>query len=330
METLLETSDLHIGVGRGKDRVQAVRGLNLRIAPGEILGLVGESGCGKSLTALAIAGLLPEGVSISGGNILFDGRDLAAMPADERRVLQGRDISMIFQEPMTSLNPTMRIGRQVEEVLSLHTGYGKAEKRSRMLEMLERVGLPDPAGIADRYPHQLSGGMRQRVIIAMAVILRPRLIIADEPTTALDVTIQAQILDLLRQINRDSGCAILFISHDLGVVSRLCDRVAVLYAGAAAEYGSVRNLFLHPVHPYTEGLLGAIPGRETRGRTLAGIPGRVPALTEKPAGCAFAPRCSRSGAVCFRERPAMLALGPEHGVACHRVDRESEMEHVRI
>ncbi len=330
MDALLEASGLHISAGRGKERVLAVRGLDLRIEPGEILGLVGESGCGKSLTALAIAGLLPPGVSVTGGNLLFDGRDLASLSPRERRNLQGRDISMIFQEPMTSLNPTMRIGRQVEEVLALHTGYGKEERRARVLDILARVGLTDPAGIAERYPHQLSGGMRQRVVIAMAVILRPRLIIADEPTTALDVTIQAQILDLLRQINRDSGCAILFISHDLGVVSRLCDRVTVLYAGRAAECGSTRNIFLHPVHPYTEGLLGAIPGRDTRGRELAGIPGRVPVLAEKMAGCAFASRCRQSAAVCFRERPAMIALGPEHGVACHRVDRESEMEHVRI
>lgn len=329
-ETLLRVNHLSIGIRNSLGIFHAVEDVSFHLEKGEILGIVGESGCGKSLMALSIARLLPEDVSITQGQVIFDGVELNALKKEEMRRIQGKDISMIFQEPMTSLNPLMKIGKQVSENLRLHLRLTPKEVREETLEILSKVGLPNPRNIADCYPHQLSGGMRQRVMIAMAIICKPRLIIADEPTTALDVTIQAQILELLQFINREYGCAVLFISHDLGVVSRLCGRVAVMYAGNIVEEGSTRNIFIHPVHSYTKGLLGSIPTREKRNTRLINIRGRVPSVTEKKAGCAFAPRCEKSQDLCFTTKPESIALGPRHKVCCHLEERESEMEYVRI
>jgi peptide/nickel transport system ATP-binding protein len=327
---ILRVNNLSIGVQTGEGIFDVVDKICFSIHKGEILGIVGESGCGKSLTALSIAGLLAQNVMIRSGNIIFDGMDMRSLKRDDIRKVQGRDLSMIFQEPMTSLNPLMKIGRQVSENLKLHSSLTKREIREQTLEILGKVGLPELEKLMSAYPHELSGGMRQRVMIAMAIICKPKLIIADEPTTALDVTIQAQILDLLLQINREFGCAILFISHDLGVVSRICSRLLVMYAGNIVEGGSTRNIFLHPVHVYTRGLIGSIPSRELRGKRLANIPGRVPNLTEKRFGCPFAPRCEKAQDICFVEKPPRVVLGPGHQVSCILAKEESEMEYARI
>lgn len=329
-EMLLRVCDLSVGVENPEGIYSAVDAISFHMEKGEILGIVGESGCGKSLMALSLAGLLPEGVKITGGSIVFDGMDLKNVRKDEMRKIQGKDISTIFQEPMTSLNPLMKIGKQVSENLKLHYNLTQKEIKDETLEILYKVGLPKPKEIFNYYPHQLSGGMRQRVMIAMAIICKPKLIIADEPTTALDVTIQAQILDLLRHINREYGCAILFISHDLGVISQLCSRVAVMYAGNIVEESSTRNIFIHPVHEYTKGLIGSIPSRDKRGKRLVNISGKVPAITEKKFGCSFAPRCSRAQNKCFVEKPRCIELGPSHTVCCYLAEGESEMEYVRI
>jgi peptide/nickel transport system ATP-binding protein len=313
----------------------AVEDIRLRVKHGEVVGIVGESGCGKSLTALIQMGLLPPKVRIVAGSISFDGRRLDRMALRELNQLRGRDIAIVFQDPMASLNPLMRIGAQVAEPLLLHGAYRAGQHRAdtlreRVLESLGSVGLPQPEQLLSAYPHQLSGGMLQRVAIAMAIICKPRLLVADEPTTALDVTTQAQILQLLREINRTQKTSILFISHDLGVVSQLCDRLLVMYAGSFVERGPVTSIFWHPVHQYTKGLLGSIPTRRSKGFPLANIPGRVPALGEKIVGCAFAPRCSKARERCFAERPAELDLSETHSVKCFLDDLESEMEYARI
>lgn len=322
-EKLLRVEDLTVRAQTEKGAFDIVSGISFSMAPGEILGIVGESGCGKSMTALSIAGLLARNVSPSAGRILFGGRDLRALPREEIRRIQGKELSMIFQEPMTSLNPLMKIGRQVSENLRLHSGLPKREIRGRTVAALRRVGLPEPERLLGAYPHELSGGMRQRVMIALAVICRPKLIIADEPTTALDVTIQAQILGLLREINREYGCAILFISHDLGVVSQLCSRILVMYAGSIVEEGAARDIFRNPAHEYTKGLIGSIPTREMRGRRLANIPGRVPAPSEKTVGCPFAPRCGKACGKCLLRRPEPTEVSPGHWAGCIRAQRES-------
>jgi peptide/nickel transport system ATP-binding protein len=329
-ETLLRVCNLSIGINTPEGEHLAVDDISLHVKRGEILGIVGESGCGKSLTALSIAGLLPEGVAVTGGSILFDGMELNGLKKDELRAIQGKDISMVFQEPMTSLNPLMKIGKQVAEVLKIHYKLTWKEMRDEVLSVLGKVGLPRPAEIFNSYPHQLSGGMRQRVIIAMAILCKPKLIIADEPTTALDVTIQAQILELLRRINQELGTSILFISHDLGVISRLCNRVAVMYAGNIIEEGNVRSIFVHPVHEYTKGLIGSIPDRSKRGGRLANIPGKVPSINEKRFGCAFAPRCGKAQDDCFFKKPRRIDLSEWHSVSCYLAEQESEMEYVRI
>lgn len=329
-DLILRVSDLSVCANTGSGQYDIVDNVNFNMQKGEILGIVGESGCGKSMTALSIAGLLPENIKIRRGSIIFEGRELNSLSKSAMRKIQGKEISMIFQEPMTSLNPLIKIGRQVSENLRLHSSLSKQEISEQSISILGRAGLPHPEELMNAYPHELSGGMRQRVMIAMATVCKPKLIIADEPTTALDVTTQAQILGLLREINRDFGCTVLFISHDLGVISGLCDRILVMYAGTVVEEGSARNIFLHPVHEYTKGLIGSIPTRNLKGKRLANIPGHVPSLTEKRFGCPFAPRCGEAQTVCFMKKPACITLGPNHKVRCIGANEESEMEYVRI
>ncbi len=330
-ETLLRVNHLSVGVQMGKGIFHAVGDISFQINRGEILGLIGESGCGKSLTALAIAGLLPpKTVSISAGEIIYGGVDLRKLTREEMRKIQGREIAMVFQEPMTAFNPLLPIGKQIGESLKNHFALPASQVKAEVLRVLGKVGLPASEDFYYRYPHQLSGGMRQRAMIAMAVICQPGLVIADEPTTALDVTIQAQIIELLKEINRQTETTILFISHDLGIVSGFCDRVAVIYGGNIVEEGNVPDLFFHPVHEYTKGLLGAIPGREKRGQKLANIPGRIPPLTEEKSGCPFAPRCAKAVARCFLEKPPLVSLRSGQRVYCHLAGKESETEYARI
>jgi oligopeptide/dipeptide ABC transporter ATP-binding protein len=289
--------------------------VSFTVAQGETLGLVGESGCGKSVTAQTIMRLLPSPPSrIEAGHILFEGRDLAAMSERELRTVRGNDIGMIFQEPMTSLNPTMTIGRQIAEGLMLHRGMSAAAARPEVITMLKTVGIGAAERRIEQYPHQLSGGLRQRVMIAMALVCRPKLLIADEPTTALDVTIQAQILALLRKLQGEFGLSILLITHDLGVVAEMCDRVAVMYAGRICEQGPAEQILSHPRHPYTAGLLAAAPRRTAHNAKLVTIPGTVPPPGKRGPGCSFAERCSRVLDRCRTERP-LLGEG-DHAAAC--------------
>jgi peptide/nickel transport system ATP-binding protein len=313
MDALLEVKDLRILI-KGNT---AVDGLSFRVDQGEIVGLVGESGCGKSLTALSIPALLPPGGSVAGGNIVFRGRDTGALGEKELRALRGKEVSMVFQEPLSSLNPLVRVGRQITEPLELHGQKNRAENGKRALEIMESLGLPEPEKLLRLYPHQLSGGMCQRVMIALAMIAGPRLLIADEPTTALDVSIQSQILELLKKINRETGTSILFISHDLSVVNRICRRVLVMYAGKLVEQGTVEEVFTRPCHEYTRGLLGSLPDRRGKGKALANIPGRVPPI-EAPRlpGCPFAPRCPRALDRCGVAFPEETSLSPTHRFHC--------------
>jgi peptide/nickel transport system ATP-binding protein len=300
--------------------VPAVRDLSFSIAPGEVLGLVGESGSGKSVTSLAIMRLLPGQARIT-GEITFSadnvGRDLISLDINAMRQLRGSLIAMIFQEPMTALNPVMRVGEQIAEAVLAHHAISKNEAWQRAVDAINDVAIPEPVRRARDYPHQLSGGMRQRIMIAMAIVNRPQLLIADEPTTALDVTIQAQILDLLAELRAKFGLAMLFISHDLAVVSRVADRVAVMYAGSLVELGAKGDIFQAAAHPYTRGLLHAVPDLKTdRGRPLETIPGTVPALHALPSGCAFEPRCDSRIAACASALPPLLQVGAGHWARC--------------
>lgn len=305
---------------------RAVDGVSFSIVAGETVAVVGESGCGKSVTAMSILRLIPEPPGRIAGEIRFEGRNLLEMSAEEIRDLRGNAISMIFQEPMTSLNPVLTIGRQIGESLRLHQGLSFREARERAIEMLALVGIPEPQRRVDEYPHQLSGGMRQRVMIAIALACSPKLLIADEPTTALDVTIQAQILDLMRDLKVRVGAAILLITHDLGVVAEVADRVVVLYAGRKVEEAPVRALFRNPRHPYTRGLLGAVPklGSSVTGGTerLSEIPGMVPSLRSRIEGCVFAGRCEQATDLCRTVAPGLEEKAPSHIVACHLAERE--------
>jgi len=297
--------------------VAAVDGVSFCVRPGECVGLVGESGCGKTLTALSILGLVPKpGGAITGGRILFEGRDLVSMTEAELREIRGNRISMIFQEPMTSLNPVYTIGTQMIDVIALHQGLGKRAARETAIEMLRLVGIPDPAKRIDDYPHNLSGGMRQRVMIAMALSCRPRLLIADEPTTALDVTIQAQILETLKELRHNIGLAVLLITHSLGVIAEMAERVIVMYAGVVVEEAPVGDLFRLPAHPYTMGLLQSIPKMDTGKRRLHVVNGVVPSLGAMPAGCRFHPRCPEAAEVCSVHEPPRVCVGTGHLVAC--------------
>ena len=298
---------------------RAVDDVSLSIAPGTTLGLVGESGCGKSVTAHSIIRLIPEPPGrIAGGRILFEGRNLLELSEAEMRRIRGNRISMIFQEPMTSLNPVFTVGDQVGEVIRLHQKLSAAATRERVVEMFQRVGIPAPDSRLDDYPHQMSGGMRQRVMIAMALACSPRLMIADEPTTALDVTIQAQILDLMNALKTETGAAILFITHDLGVIAEMAQHVAVMYAGKLVEYTDAETLFATPHHPYTVGLLASIPviGRPTEGGRLKTIAGIVPSLFNLPAGCVFSDRCPDVFDACRQQLPDMIEVAPNHSVRC--------------
>jgi oligopeptide/dipeptide ABC transporter ATP-binding protein len=303
--------------------VQAVDDVTLDIGTGETVGLVGESGCGKSVTALSILQLLPRESSRIDGRILFDGRNLVDAGESELRNLRGNAISMIFQEPMTSLNPVLTVGRQIEEAIMLHQGLSLTDARIRAVDMLRLVQIPAPEARAREYPHRLSGGMRQRAMIAMALSCRPRLLLADEPTTALDVTIQAQILELMEDLKEKLGMAILLITHDLGLIAQMASRVIVMYAGQVIEEGLVTDLFHDPLHPYTRGLLGSIPvlGRKfTAGRRqLEEIPGIVPSLFDMPRGCRFHLRCPQVMDVCREKQSPMIQLGPHRRVMCWRI-----------
>ncbi len=317
-EAVLRAEKLGVAFRIPGGRTQAVDGVTFELRHGETLGLVGESGSGKTLTSLALMRLLESPpAELSADSIVFEGRDLLGLSEAEMADLRGARLSMIFQEPMTSLNPLMTVGRQIDEPLVRHLGLSSAEARARSEALLARVGIPRPSEAAQRYPHQLSGGMRQRVMIAIALACRPSELVADEPTTALDVTIQAQILDLLRELQDELGTAILLITHDLAVIAETAHRVAVMYAGRIVETGPVAALFATPLHPYTEGLLRSIP-RITRIREaeLPEIPGMVPAPGQLPAGCAFAPRCAFADAACHAERPTLMPADGGREVAC--------------
>jgi oligopeptide/dipeptide ABC transporter ATP-binding protein len=298
--------------------IRALDGISFEIQEGEVFGLVGETGCGKSVTALSILRLIPfPPGKIVAGSIRFKDRDILSLPPDQMRAFRGKEISMIFQEPMTSLNPVFRIGDQMREVIMLHQRLGKTAAWEAAVQMLERVRIPDARKVARQYPHQLSGGMRQRVMIAMELSCRPALLIADEPTTALDVTIQAQILRLLKEMKKEMGTSILLITHDLGVVAEMSDRVAVMYAGSIVEQAEAIEIFEHPKHPYTQGLWGAIPLIDQEKESLAVIPGTVPDLGRLPQGCKFHPRCPHRFEPCDGERPPMMEVSPGHHAACY-------------
>ncbi len=317
MAPLLEVKGLTTVFDTERGRAVAVDGVDLYVERGETLGIVGESGCGKSVTALSIMRLVPSPPGrITSGEILFDGRNLLALSDREIRRIRGAEIAMIFQEPMTSLNPVFTVGYQVAEAIRVHRGLSKRAAMQEAVRMLEMVEIPDAAARARDYPHQLSGGMRQRVMIAMALSCNPRLLIADEPTTALDVTIQAQILALLDGLRERFGMAVILITHDLGVVAERADRVAVMYAGRIVEEGPVEEVLERPLHPYTQGLLASQPEFGRHGEPLETIPGMVPPLTALPSGCRFRDRCRLAVGACAREDPPLVAAGPERRVAC--------------
>ena len=296
--------------------VQAVSGVDFKIREGEIMGLVGESGSGKSVTSLSIMRLLGASGKIVEGQVLFKGRDLVPLPEEEMVKIRGSDISMIFQQPTSCLNPVYQIGAQVAEVLEIHHKVGQEQAWQQAVEMFRKVGIPDPERRAKNFPHEISGGQAQRVMIAMALACMPDLLIADEPTTALDVTIQAQILDLMRRLRTETGTAILLITHDMGVIAEMCDNVAVMYAGMIVEYTDVATLFEEQLHPYTEGLLAAIPVLGEVRDSLAVIPGSVPNLIAPPPGCRFHPRCPYVKEMCAREVPPLVEVVPGHSVRC--------------
>jgi peptide/nickel transport system ATP-binding protein len=314
---LLRVENLQTHFGTLEGVVRAVEGLSFHIDAGETVAVVGESGCGKSVTSMSILRLIAEPPGKIAGRILFEGRDLLELSEPEMRRIRGKDISMIFQEPMTSLNPVLNVGRQIGETLRLHEGLSQRDAERRAVEMLTLVGIPAPERRVREYPHQLSGGMRQRVMIAMALACNPKLLIADEPTTALDVTIQAEILDLLAGLQRDLGMAILLITHNLGIVAGMAKRVLVMYAGRAAEYSPMEDLFENPRHPYTISLFKSIPRLDSeRAARLEAIQGQVPSPTNWPAGCRFHPRCPHAIDICHKEQPPLEQKRPNHWAAC--------------
>lgn len=320
---LLDVSDLKVDFHVSGTVQRAVQGVSFSLMPGRTLGVVGESGCGKSVTSLAIMRLVPQPPGVyGGGEIQFGGRDLLSLPEAEMRKLRGGRIGMIFQEPMTSLNPVYTCGAQIEESLAVHSGLGKRAARDRAIELLDLVGLPSPRQRVDDYPHQLSGGQRQRVMIALALANDPELLIADEPTTALDVTIQAQILDLMSSLRERTGAAVMLVTHDLGVVAQTCDDVVVMYAGRVVERAPTRALFADPQHPYTIGLMAAVPRIDAAAGRLATIPGSVPPPWVSLPGCRFASRCPLADTRCAAEDPPLRELGNGHGVACWKAPLE--------
>jgi oligopeptide/dipeptide ABC transporter ATP-binding protein len=316
-QTLLAIEDLHVFFRTRRTLARAVEGVDLTVNRGEAVCIVGESGCGKTVTALSVMGLVPSPPGeINRGRILFDGKDLTAFTDRQMEKIRGRRIAMVFQEPLTSLNPVFTIGSQIEEAIAVHEEIGPEELKRRTVKLLSDIGLPSPEARYVDYPHQLSGGQRQRVMIAMALACDPELIIADEPTTALDVTIQAQILNLMNRIQRSRGKALLYITHDLGVVANIADRVYVMYAGTVVEQGNTVQIFSEPAHPYTRGLLASLPTRAKRGRRLHSIPGTVPDPARRPPGCPFHPRCPSAVESCRGTFPRMDNLGDGHLTRC--------------
>ena len=319
-QPLLEVRNLKTYFYTEDGVVHAVDGVDFEVLPGEVLGIVGESGCGKSVTSLSIMRLIGQPGKIIEGEILFEGSDLLKLPEAEMRATRGNRISMIFQQPQTSLNPVFRVGDQISEVLNIHQDFGRESGRIRAIELLKQVGIPDAERRADAFPHELSGGMAQRVMIAMALACVPDLLIADEPTTALDVTIQAQILDLMRNLRSQLGSAVILITHDLGVIAEMANRVAVMYAGEIVEQTSVIDLFKEPLHPYTKGLIGSTPVLGKVRDKLDVIPGSVPNLVNLPPGCRFAPRCKAcvnyNMSICTEKKPDLIQVGEGHKVRC--------------
>lgn len=314
-QALLHIENLKTVISSKDGKLVPVDGVEITIPKGKTVGIVGESGCGKSMTAMSIMGLLPNTTHIEEGKILFQDMDLTKLNPKELRKITGDKISIIFQEPMTSLNPVIQVGKQVREAILLHEKVSKEEAKQRVIEIFRQVGIPEPERRYNAYPHQLSGGLRQRVMIGMAMVCNPDLLIADEPTTALDVTIEAQILHLMRQLQKDKGTSIMMITHNLGVVAEICDQVYVMYAGKVVESAEVHELFQNPKHPYTQGLLGALPKMDSRQR-LNSIDGMVPTLKDMPTGCRFAPRCPMATQKCREEQPALVDVTAEHQVRC--------------
>lgn len=319
-EILLEVDNLHTRFDTVDGPARAVNGVSYTVRAGETLGVVGESGCGKSVTAMSIMRLLPTPPARLYGEVRLKGTDLLSLSEADMRAIRGNRISMIFQEPMTSLNPVLSVGRQIAETVRLHQKLNRAEATARAVEMLRLVQIPEPERRASEYPHQLSGGMRQRVMIALALACNPEVLIADEPTTALDVTIQAQILDLIKRLQSELGMGVVMITHDLGVVAESCDHVIVMYAGRKVEEADVTELFDRPLHPYTRALMASMPSMNTRSARLTEIPGLVPSPLEPRIGCAFAERCSLANARCTNETPELTQHGHGHGVACFAVE----------
>ena len=322
---ILEVKELKIAFASKDDVIRAVDGVSFYVYKGETLGIVGESGCGKSITSLSIMRLLPKETARVEGNIQFCGQELLRLPEREMNNIRGNQISMIFQEPMTSLNPVHTIGKQIDEVILLHLKLSGKEARVLTLEMLKKVGIPRPEAIVKDYPYQLSGGMRQRVMIAMSLVCSPELLIADEPTTALDVTIQAQILDLMRLMREEMGASIIMVTHDLGVVAEMCERVLVMYAGQIVEEANVVSLFADPKHPYTVGLMKSIPQLNTKVSRLVPIPGQVPPFSNMPPGCRFAPRCLQVMDKCRNDNPQLLTVQEGHNCRCWLYEKGGEL-----
>ena len=316
---VLSVRNLQVEFATRHHTLRAIDGVSLEIAKGEVLGVVGESGAGKSVTGLAVIGLIDPPGRISGGEIHLSGLRIDNLPAEEIRKIRGKRIGIIFQDPLTSLNPLYRIGDQIIETIRTHTSLSEAAARKRAIDLLAEVGIPAPDKRIDGYPHEFSGGMRQRVVIALAICAEPELIIADEPTTALDVSVQAQIIALIKRLGRDHGTAVMLVTHDMGVIAETCDRVAVMYSGRVAEIGPVQDVIQNPLHPYAKGLMGAIPTLDTTVSRLVQIPGSMPRLSAIPKGCAFNPRCAQAFERCRIERPEPL---PREGrqVACHLYD----------
>ncbi|MDI2587845.1 ABC transporter ATP-binding protein [Psychrobacillus sp. NEAU-3TGS] len=328
-EKLLQVEQLQTDFTKDKRKIRILHGVNFHINKGEVIGLVGESGCGKSLTSLSIMGLF-KGTSgeITGGNIRFNGQDLTSLNVNEMRKMRGKQIAMIFQEPMTSLNPVMKIGEQLMEPIRIHLNLNKKQAKEHAVSMLKKVGIARSDEVINEYPHQLSGGMRQRVMIAMAMSCNPNLLIADEPTTALDVTIQAQILELMKQLQQQENMSILLITHDLGIVAEMCDRVVVMYAGRVVEEADVFDLFEKPKHPYTQGLIGSVPKIGDKRDKLDSIKGNVPDPSDMPIGCKFAPRCTQVMPICLEKEPTSMMLENERLCSCWLYDHERGETHV--